>query len=428
MQLRKQVVEGVPFAIEPAMREPLRATLFRLRREMRLRFAPLREDEAGFTIWNIIGSIDLGSVILEVTPKTEPGNDWVASVLSLLVGSDAVDAAGERAAGQSPARPDLIEALGAAYAARLNRALRRDGPIAIMSRQRRVNQTLRGKLLVTEWVRTAFRDPARFPQEFGVLTTDNDFSIALAFVAERFAKVVRQQRTRASLIEAIELLRPGLTRPSSVTPGVELRQVPPQWSVYRPAWAIASAILGRRSLLGPQGIQAGVSIAIEPWPLLERLLERSLETAADLGRREGRPLSSDVQTERVILARAGGSAHADHSLRPDGVLLENRLPIATFEAKYRLYVPSEGPLRSEIYQALTAARALSSPLAVLVYPGKFETGFWRVKTPGDAPAALAAVGLDMFGFRAGDVMRANLLLDLVRSGLPREQNEIMILQ
>ena len=429
MQLRKQVIEGTSFELDPALRDALRTTLYRLRGEMRLSFAPLREDESGFTIWNLVGSIDIGKAVIEVVPKTEPGNDWVASILALLVGSDAVDAAGERAAGQSAARPDLIEALGVAYAARLSRALRRDGPITIITREKNVSSVLRGKLLVSEWVRSAYRDPSRFPQEHAVLTPDNDFSRALAAVAGMFARVVRRQRTRATLLELIDLLRPGLPRFASVAHGVELRQLPQQWSVYRPAWSIAAAVLARRSLLGPQGVQSGVSIAIEPWPLLERLLERSLQGAVEIGRLEGRALSTAAQAHRTILTQAGGSASSGHSVKPDGVLFEAGSAIATFEAKYRAYVPEEGPLRSEIYQALAAARALSSPLAVLAYPGVFEPGIWRVASSGAHPTVLMAVGLDMFNYRAtADSARGSQLLELVKSGLPSEQKEIMILQ
>lgn len=427
MQARIAVREGEPFTLDPEFRDPLRSTLFRLQREMSLSFPALREDERGFTIWNLIGSIDIGRMIVEVAPKTDPRDDWVASILSLLVGTDAVDAAGERSAGHSAERADLVEALGAALAARLTKAVRRDGPIMILSRERHVRATLRGKLLVTEWLRSASINPARFPQEYGVLSADNDFSKALAFVADRFARVVRRPLVRAALRELRELLRPGLPIPSAAPAGVELRQLPPQWGVYRPAWAIAAAVLARRSLLGPQGVQSGVSIAIEPWPLLERLLERSLRGAVEFARSNGRSLSSAEQATRMILERSAGSAAAHHYLRPDGVLLENGAAVATFEAKYQAYDPQKGPREKDVYQALAAARACNAPLAVLVYPGKLAPARWRVMLPGPHPARLAVLGLDMFDYRrAGERSRGQQILDLVNGGLPAEQKEIMV--
>jgi hypothetical protein len=429
MPFRRQVVEGVPFRLEAAFQDDVRKTLFRLRREMGLSFAPLREDENGFTIWNLIGTIDAGRCVIEVAPKTEPGADWIASVLSLLVGSDPVDAAGERAAGLSTARSDLVEALGTIFAARLGKAIRRDGPISVMSRERQTGSTLRGQLLVSDWVRSAFLNPARFPQTVGTLTTDNDFSKALAFVADMFATNVRRQRTRAVLRELTQMLRPGLPVPTSAPAGVELRELPPQWSVYRPAWSIAAAVLARRSVLGPQGTKAGVSIAIEPWPLLERLLERSLSAATRLAKVEGRLLSVGLQTEHAILKPVGGTAGTVHTVRPDGLLLEGAAPLASFEAKYRAYSPSEGPLRSEIYQAMAAARAVAAPLAVLVYPGKVDPGSWRVTTDGDSPCTVSVIGLDMFNYRrAGDDQLGKQILALVKSDLHREQNEIILAQ
>lgn len=427
MPQRIAVREGDPFTLDAALRDALRATLFRLHKELQLSFAPLKEDERGFTIWNLIGSIDLGTAILEVTPKTDPGDDWVASILSLLVGTDAVDAAGARSAGASPDRADLIEALATAFATRLTKAVRREGPIMILSRERHFRTTLRGKLQVTDWLRSATLNPTHFPQVYSVLTPDNDFSRALTFVADRFARIVRRPAVRASLRELAGLLRPGLAVPASAPAGVELRGLPPQWGIYRSAWSIAAAVLARRSLLGPQGVQSGVSIAIEPWPLLERLLERSLDDAVAVGRSQGRALSSAAQKKRRILERAGGSAAAHHDLIPDGVLLEDGEVLATFEAKYRSYDRAKGPREKDIYQALAAARACNAPLAVLVYPGRLETGSWQVLTKGLNPIRLAVLGLDLFDYRrAPDHTRGQWILDLVKDALPVEQKEIKV--
>ena len=427
MQVRLHVVEGVPFFIESAMQDALRKTLFRLRREMRLSFPPLKEDEAGFTISNLIGSIDIGMAIIDVTPKTEPEEEWITSILSLLFGSDTVDAAGERAAGFSRSRTDVIEALGIAYASRLRRALRRDGPILQMSRDKRTAGFLRGKLVVGEWVQSAWSNPSRFPQEYALLDADNEFARALAFVAAMFARVARLQDTRFKLLDSIALLRPGLPSVSIAPKGIEHLDLPQQWSAYQPAWSIAAAMLARRSLLGPQGSRAGISIAIEPWPLLERLLERSLENAVQQGCAAGRKLKSAAQSDHTILRRFLGPAREDHFVRPDGILIEDDATLATFEAKYRAYSREGGPLRSEIYQALAAARACSSPLAVLVYPGRFDPAYWCVCKAGATPSCLAAIGLDMFSYRTGeDASRGKLLLRLVEGALQPDPKATML--
>lgn len=406
IERRIDCIEGEPVALEASDREALRRAAARLRRELKLRLPAITEDERGLRVTNLIGAVDLSAgATLHIQPKTLPGDDWIKSTLSLLVGRDPVDAAGERAAGLSAARPDLFEALAAVYAARLERALHRDGPILVMQRERHMSGTLSGKLDVTSWSRHFLTNPTHFPIEVNRLTADNDYARALSFVADRFARGVQNLLTRARLLRVAGLLRPGLTTPHTAPVGAELRRLPPQWAVYAPAWGIACAVLARRSLLGAEGANAGVSIAIEPWPLLERLLVRSLESAAELAQRAGRPVIASGHRTLRLLAKEQGGADRHHHAEPDGMLFEGDTPIATFEAKYRDYDPEVGPLRQEIYQALAAARAAAAPVAVLVYPGNFETGTWSVDRPGVMPARLYAVGLEMFSYRPGGEMR-----------------------
>lgn len=408
MAVRRRIecVEGQPVALDPSDRAALRTAAKRLGRELKLRLPAIREDERGLRVVNLIGAVDLAAgATLHIRPKTQPGDDWIKSVLSLLVGRDPVDAAGERAAGLSSARPDLFEALAALYAARLERALHRDGPILIMQREKRSSTTLAGKLDVTSWSRQFPTRPTHFPIEANRLSADNDFARTLAFVADRFAKGARNLVTRGRLLRAAALLRPGLPVPHLAPVGAELRRLPLQWAVYDAAWGIACAALARRSLLAAEGAHAGISIAIEPWPLLERLLVRSLESAAVSGQRAGRLLLASGHRTLRVLQVAGGGAHHPHYAQPDGMLFENGAAIATFEAKYRDYDPASGPLRHEVYQALAAARAAGTSVAVLAYPGSFPTAEWLVDRPGMTPSRLYAVGLEMFSYKPGGEMR-----------------------
>lgn len=416
VQRRIDCVEGEPVELDPGDMIALRAAAKRLARELKLRLPAIKEDERGLRVTNLVGAVDLAAgATLHIRPKTRPGDDWIKSVLSLLVGRDPVDAAGERAAGLSAARPDLFEALAALYSARLERALHRDGPILVMQREKRSSATLAGRLDVTSWSRQFLTMPTHFPIESNRLSADNDFARALAFVADRFAKGARNLVTRRRLLRAAVLLRPGLSIPHLPPVGAELRRLPPQWAVYEASWGIACAVLARRSLLGAEGTHAGISIAIEPWPLLERLLVRSLESAAASAQQAGMPIMASGHRTLRLLRVAGGGTHHAHSAEPDGMLFENGAAIATFEAKYRDYNPEIGPLRHEIYQALAAARAASAPVAVLVYPGRFPTAEWSVDRPGMAPSRLYAVGLEMFSYKpGGEMRRGEALLALAR--------------
>jgi hypothetical protein len=120
-------IEGQAFRVDRELVPRLQSAAARLQRRLRPRFPILSESPEGFSINGVVGSIDLGPAMIEVEPKTEPGDDWIHAALDLLIGTDRVDISGERAAGLSQQRRNLLDVLAAIFAARLERALRRDG-------------------------------------------------------------------------------------------------------------------------------------------------------------------------------------------------------------------------------------------------------------------------------------------------------------
>src|SRR5262249_53441169 len=100
---------------------------------------------------------------------------------------------------------------------------------------------------------------------------------------------------------------------------------------------------------------------------------------------------------------------------PDGRLRDGPRTLATFEAKYSPRYTSDWPHRNHVFQALTTAAACGSPLAVLVYPERFDPLWWSVIGLNGTPVALAAIGLDLFGYSSGpgDVDRGKRVLDLL---------------
>lgn len=415
-------VEGEPFAADGLTRERLNAAMTRLQREIRFRSWPLAETTGGrMVLRGIVGTIALSDGrILEVAPKTSPEEDWVRAILNLLVGSDRIDAAGERSAGLAPERKSILPVLAAIYASRLERALRRDGPIVLMRRERHVKSVLKGKLDATDWLRHALHKPNLFPAESNVLAVDNDFAQALAAVAGGLATQALSTTVRGRLFAAQKALRPGSAVHTRVAPGVEHRHLPAQWAAYEPAWAVASAVLGRRSLLGPSGLRKGLSIAIEAWPLLERLLERSLRAVAGYYiPSAGDPLVRvPVRPNRRTLLKApGGALYSSHHVEPDGCLQIDGVVQATFDAKYKKREGTPWPSREDVYQVVASAAAFGAPLAVLIYPEKFEPMWWEVQGLKGCPNRVAAIGLGLFSYRAGDGdrERGRAILDLLIS-------------
>jgi hypothetical protein len=413
-------VEGEPFSADAAIRNDINIAFRRLQQLLRFRSWPLSDSADGkLVVRGIVGVVSLAAGrTLEIIPKTEPTDDWVASILHLLVGPDRIDAAGERTGGLTPERKALLPLLAAIYAARLEKALRRDGPILLLQRQRHSRTVLRGKLNASTWLRHALHRPHIFPTESNDLTADNDFGTAMAAVAGQLASFAGSSGVRARLLAAQKGLRPGLPLGVSAPPGIELQRLPAQWAVYEPAWMVASAILLRRSLLAPSGRREAVSVVIEAWPLLERLLERALRAAARSYKSEAGDPTVSIPSgpkSKTLLLPAPGSVEGSRSVEPDAWLQVDGQTRATFDAKYKKREQGNWPNREDIYQVLCTASAFNSPLAVLVYPEQFHAVWWEVKGMNGSPARMAAIGLGLYSYKSGegDIERGRAILDLL---------------
>jgi hypothetical protein len=414
------VVEGAPFELEPSEAGSLRSAVMRLTAQLRPRFKLLSEENGQFRLGNVIGTIDLGGgAIVQVSPKISSEGDWGAAVVSLLTGEERIEPGGERPAGASPVHARLVDAIADAYASRLERAYRQDGPILSMERYNLESSSLRGKLHASKWARAAAWRPHIFPVARTMISHDNPYSQLLVEVAAALQKVASSKtRLRLNTV-ARDLSLGGVARGAGVVPLV--RQLPSQWSAYRPAWSLALAVLSRTSLFGPSGAHTGLSLAVEAWPLLETMLLRALGDVAVHGNRVGRSFHHVPQGEIELLKPTPGAGGVPFKPKPDGRLYENGKLIACFEAKYTTF-DGTMPARENIYQAVTTAAACRAPLAVLVYPASHQPRVWTINLPKGCPTHLLTIGLDMFRWPAPESHErgAALLHALESFGVPQQ--------
>lgn len=398
------VVEGEWTLFPSGMTADLVATRARLRRELRPTSEPLIQDGRRFKFQGVVGTVAAGRRSIHIVPKvTEPGADWIGAAIDLLQRSDRLAVTDTRRSGLSPRRRTLLEALAALYADRLEHAVLRDGPMQLLELRHEVLPALRGKLDVTRWTQTAAYKPHRFPVTLQRLNSDNEFTRALALVARTLARhsasPVLQRRLRSLAFE----VRPGAPELVVVDDAIVHRPLPPQWAVYAPAWSIAVAVLSQRSLFSRVGIEHGVSLVVEAWRLHERMLDRSLWAAAQLGRSAGLPnLRSRGKARTPLLARPSRTDLGRLRVEPDGRLIEAGATVAVFDAKYKV-TPGKGwPSREDAYQVVAAARACHAPVAVLVYPGQFDAVWWDDLGDDDFPKHVAGIGLGLWSYRRGD--------------------------
>lgn len=407
------VIEGVEFSLPLPEAQRLRLAAERLRTKLKPRFSILRETAGTFTLSNVVGSIDIGSgLLIQVSPKVSVDYDWTTAVVSLLTGEEAIDVAGERRAGTSNVHTKLLDALARVYLARLEKAFRQEGPIVLMERVSRELPYLHGKLDVSRWARSAAWRPHVFPITRIELARDNPFTRCMTYVAETLAHATNNPMCRNGLRAVVRDLSAGISNSGLASPLLTRQPLPEQWGVYKPAWAMAMSIMNKTSLFGANGNLSGLGLAIEAWPLLETLLERTLKSVQDIGRRSGRQFTYQVQGNVNLLTPEGGASHKSFAPEPDGRLFEDGRLVATFEAKYTKFDEIR-PQREHIYQALSTAAACHAPTAVLIYPTAFSPLIWNVSGFHSHPSRLIAIGLDLFKWMPSSQVdtRAQLILN-----------------
>ncbi len=396
--------EFVPAHLDRGKRDELLAAMPGLKAQLAPRLRQHRIEGDFVTLSNLIGSFTMpGGSIAEVAPKIRT-DDWTTAVIHLLSDNTRLAVAGSQRSRSSRRRDDLSAALALEYARRMERALRREGPLQVYERKHNDSRRWSGRLDVTKWMRSVTLDPTHFPMSRDELSTDNDFTRGLSVVAGLLSRSASGGELASRLRRLQSAVVVGEPLPSFVNPSVARRRRPPQWAAYAPAWDIASALLRNRSVIGDPGHATGLEVAVEPWPLLETLLNRTLKTLADrrtnlsLEPKKSSPLLLEPDTH--VLAQA---------VEPDGLLLNADGHVAaTFEAKYS---GGKSFKREHVFQALTTAAALDSPVSVLVYPDNFPGTTYSVVGFRGRPIRLVTLGLDMFGYRRGqgDEDRADAL-------------------
>lgn len=373
-------------------------------------FQQVSRSDGVVEVKNLVGSVRMSDgTVLEVAPKVQTSSIWPQAVVQLLDESSRISVTGSQRSRQGNAHHDLTGIIAFEYARRLERALSKDGTLQLFERQQHISRRINGRLDVGSYALNAWRDPILFPLQRDDLTVANDFAKGLSLVCRAFRRSIAHGPLGARLLRLESAVIPGRPLPEHINPSIAGRPLPSQWANYRPAWDIAAAVLRNRSLINDPGHSLGLEVAIEPWPLLETLLERSLKAVE----RISETLVFREKRKYPIL-KMGDSIVGQ--VEPDGVLLENTgRVVATFEAKYTL--PSSHPKDEHRYQALAAAAVLHSPVAILVYPGTQSPKIYDVQGFNGQPAQLATIGLGLYQYErgTGEANRAAAIVELLRA-------------
>lgn len=398
--------------------------LNRARSELTARLRPtlplFTDSPAGVMPTNVVGTVRLSArTVLSITPKVSENDDWVGAGLDLMV-PERASVAGHRQAARSSRQRSLESGLATLYRDRLERALRAEGPIEVMHSEFARSGSLDGRLDIERWLLARPMQDYSFPVHRSVLDADNELTAALSLAATILSRATEYGALRSSLVKLSRDIRPGLPDVTAIEPSIIGWPLPRQWARYEEAWSIAQVVLVSAGFTSRHGRLSGVEVALEPWVLLEELLNRTVSEAVRQARQVGLAWHNLRHPEidflhpqqpakgpmtRLLSTRVG---------KPENLITDSEGPVASFEAKYSR--PS-GPasIRHHMYQLLTTAAHAGSPCAILVYPELAEPVHWRAANTNTSVTDVYAVGLNLYGYTAqvGVRDRAKALLGLI---------------
>lgn len=420
-----EVVEGSPLRdLTPSEQADFRRARTDLERRLRPRRLPFEDAAQGPVPRNIIGTVTLNSrTQIRVLPKVQNGADWIRACLDLMI-PERASVAGNRRASRRAAQPSLESGLAVIYRERLTRALRSEGLIEVIHEEYALSDSLTGHLDVERWVMGRAMRELTFPVHRPVLDANNDFTATLAMACTVLARSVDDGATRSALFKIARDLRPGLAQPTATNHAVLAQRLPSQWSAFDNAWSIAQVVLANSGFASRHGLLSGVEVALEPWVLLEELLDRTVRHVVSRARSLGLDWRCERQATVQLLdpVEPGNGALtrllSPRVAHPENLIVGPEGVVASFEAKYsRPNGPAQ--IRSHMYQLLTAAAHAGSPCAVLVYPELAAPIHWTTASGRTSVRDVYAVGLDLFGYTAVDGCgaRVETILEMI---LPRE--------
>jgi 5-methylcytosine-specific restriction enzyme subunit McrC len=406
----------------PADRELARLSVARLgarlRQELGLREdAIFVEDAAAGPVLRtrgVAGTIRVGAVTFDICPKhvDDPDDPLWQTVLLIML-----ERASRRRAAYSRTRRlrlwsgTFLDQLAMGLALELEEATRHPEIRAYRSTQEELGQ-LRGRLLVTEQLRSSLLKPHRVICEVDELSADNPANRLLQWAAQQLGAMATQSSVRRALsVQAGRL--PAVTQPVKAPTRLGFR-LPRQYHHYHGAVELATAFArGRTTAHGASDV-GGAGFLVGTERLFESFVEQSLSSA--LAGVEGWRVSAQ---ERSLFAEPVGSSatrRRAYYSKPDNVVRQGDVTVLLVDAKYKRFreqaeqSTADRPSHGDLYQMAAACLAHDCPRALLVYPGMGDHGlgfdweplWWRVRFGGsEVQVGAVPIPLDLVATDGG---------------------------
>lgn len=385
-----------------------------LRAELGLRSDALVVTDAAdglrLEVRGVAGSIRLGTTSLDIRPKhvleeTEP---WQSSLLVMLERASKRRLSFHRSThlGLSYGRT-FADRLAMGYAMELEDATRHAEVRAYRSTREELAH-VRGRILMTDQLRSSLTKPHRVICEVDSLSADNPVNRLLTWAAVQLDAVATDPLVRRRLSVAAGRL-PTVT-PAATVPTQLTFRLPRQYHHYLGAVELATAFArGMTTVYGTSDV-GGAGYVVGTERLYESFLEASLLLAAQ---HAGPEWSVVPQLREPFAHPVVAGRGRPYFSTPDNVVRRRGVVELIIDAKYKRFAEAtdgsaqDRPSNGDLYQMVAACVAHGCRRALLVYPSQLQGGgqedlandwtprWWRVPLPGGGDARIGAVAIPL---------------------------------
>ncbi len=380
---------------DPIVRERWRTIIAHrsaaLQASLGLRVHPLQleEDTDGpvLRVHGIAGTLRLGTVELDVAPKHQEDltdDRWRAALLAMIERAERRRASHHVSERLQLGGVTFADHVAFTYAIALEQALRK-APIRMYESRQEHTPVLRGRLLVSEQLRSSLTTPHLLVCEVDRLNDDNPINRLLQWAGQRLLSLATNGAVRRSLSHHLSRI-PGVT--TARVPILRRGALPRQFAHYGQAVEIASAVArATGAALGGAHRRAGGGFAIGTEKLFELVVQHSLAIAA-----HDRPWTVSPQVSGPFADPVAPNPGARFNSKPDNLVQAAGCRLVV-DAKYKRFEDateaSRGsrPTNADLYQMAAAAIAHRCDRALLVYPkmaatdtaAETEIRWWSIK-------------------------------------------------
>lgn len=392
----------------------------------------IEETTAGLVLRTrgVAGTITLGDVTFDIRPKHVPDSTETSWQHSLSV---MLDRAHRRPVSFSRHRSlalrprTFIDQLAIGLALELESATRHAEVRAYASQRAELSQ-VRGRLLISEQLRSSLLKPHKVVCEIDELSPDNPVNQLLHWAAHQLGALATQPRVRQELsVQAAKL--PAMTLP--IRPPSRLSfHLPRQYQHYTGAVTLATALARGLTTVPGSGAITGAGFVVGTERLFEAFVERSLARVLTGTEWE---LEAQKRSEYAVPCDPSTGDRSFFST-PDNVVRRSDGALVIIDAKYKRFQDGtdesapDRPSNSDIYQMAAACVAHGCSRALLLYPQSIVLGpttneqkirWWSIQI-GAERVLVGAATLPLHLLASGDGIAAfdEHLLKLVESALP----------